>query len=131
MSGETELNQLIKHMRPQLHAGEYVFVTQSQPAEAVVKAAVMTFQEAEGTTLILPRADADAWGLAYDYVAAWLTLQVHSSLAAVGLTAAVSTALAAKGISCNVVAGFYHDHLFVDKTDAAVAQAVLQTLAVS
>ena len=41
---------------------------------------------------------ADANGLSYDYVAAWITLQVHSSLAAVGLTASFSAALAQAGV---------------------------------
>lgn len=73
------------------------------------------FREAEGQTVILPQAQADAAGLAYSLVCAWITLRVQSDLAAVGLTAAVSTALAEAGISCNVVAGYYHDHLFVPR----------------
>ena len=88
-------------------------------------------QEAEGLTLVLPRETADAHGLSYDYVAAWITLQVHSSLAAVGLTASFSAALAQAGISCNVVAGFHHDHLFVPSERAERALSTLRALAAS
>ena len=73
--------------------------------------------------MVLRKEDADRLGLDYDYVAGWITLTVQSSLAAVGLTAAVSTALAEAGISCNVVAGYHHDHLLVpaDRLDDALA----------
>lgn len=90
---------------------------------------VAIIDEGASTTLVLRRPDADAAGLAYDFVAAWITLTVHSSLAAVGLTAAVSTALTAAGISCNVLAGFYHDHLLVPVERADDALAVLRGLA--
>jgi hypothetical protein len=86
---------------------------------------VGTFSEAEGLTLIVPRAVADAYTWPYSFVAAWLTLTVHSALDAVGLTAAVARVLTQANISCNVVAAFYHDHLFVP---AAEAERALQTL---
>jgi hypothetical protein len=98
-------------MRPLLRPGEYVFTTTE--GELVGVDPVVTVREAEGTTLVLDRAQADAEGLRYDYVSAMVTLQVHSSLEAVGLTAAVAQELTAHGISCNVVAGYFHDHLFV------------------
>jgi uncharacterized protein len=85
--------------------------------------------EREGLTLVLPRAQAEAHGLAYDYVAAWITLHVHSSLAAVGLTASFSAALAQAGVSCNVIAGYYHDHLFVPVERAERALSTLRALA--
>lgn len=71
---------------------------------------------------------ADRAGLAYDFVAAWITLRVHSALHAVGLTATVSTALAAGGISCNVVAGHHHDHLLVPVDRAHDALLILREL---
>ena len=77
---------------------------------------------------MLPRDEADSLGLPYDFVAAWITLQVHSSLEAIGLTAAVSAALTEAKISCNVLAGFHHDHLLVPVADADRALEVLHEL---
>jgi hypothetical protein len=71
----------------------------------------MTFTEEEGLTVILSQEEADAAGLAYDLATEWITLTVHSALDGVGLTAAVSEALAGAGISCNVAAAAHHDHL--------------------
>ena len=88
----------------------------------------MTFKEAEGFTIILTKQTADNLQLHYTFIAAWITLTVHSSLQAVGLTAAFSTALSQAGISCNVVAAFYHDHIFVAKVDTEKAIAVLHQL---
>lgn len=77
---------------------------------------------------MLSQDDADRLGLAYDYVAGWIALQVHSALAAVGLTAAVSAALAEANISCNVVAGYHHDHLLVPIKCLDEALTVLRKL---
>ena len=86
-------------------------------------------REREGTTLVLPQAIADARGITYEYVAGWITLEVHSSLSAVGLTAAFSAVLSEYGISCNVVAGFYHDHIFVALEGTDRATDAIRTLA--
>ena len=126
MSGETNLARLLATMRPALQPGEYVFCTAGP--DAAVSGALGWFREAEGVSLILPRAEADAQGLPYSYVAAWLTLTVHSALEAVGLTAAVAAALAREGISCNVVAAYHHDHLFVAQADADRALQALRAL---
>ncbi|WP_367180401.1 ACT domain-containing protein [uncultured Muriicola sp.] len=75
--------------------------------------------------MIIKKELADAKNLKYSFVAAWITLTVHSSLEAVGLTAAFSSALSEQGISCNVVAAFFHDHIFVDKKDAEKAMEIL------
>jgi len=56
---------------------------------------------------------------------------VHSSLEALGLTAAVSAALTEAHISCNVLAGFHHDHLLVPVADADRALEILHELAAS
>ena len=82
----------------------------------------------KGLTVVLPRDEADSLGLSYDFVGAWITLQVHSSLEAIGLTAAVSAALTEAKISCNVLAGFHHDHLLVPVADADRALEVLHEL---
>ena len=79
------------------------------------------FVESEGNSLLLMRSEADAAGLEYSFVAAWITLRVHSALYAVGLTAAVSTKLAAAGISCNVIATSFADHLLVPYAKAQEA----------
>lgn len=129
MSGETQLSVLLSSMRPQLHAGEYVFASIADTAIPAGAAPVATVAEEEGLTLVLPKAEADRLGLGYEYVAGWITLRVHSSLEAVGLTAAVSDVLARSGLSCNVVAGFYHDHLFVPHDSATLAVKLLEDLA--
>ncbi|MEM6700501.1 MAG: ACT domain-containing protein, partial [Bacteroidota bacterium] len=72
---------------------------------------------------------ADELELSYDFICSWITLEVHSALEAVGLTAAFATAFAQHNISCNVVAGYYHDHIFVGKKDAEKAVEVLKSLA--
>jgi ketosteroid isomerase-like protein len=107
MSGERDLAKLLANMRPELRPGEYVFVAREVPG------AVATVREPEGMSSVVARPDADAAGLEYEFVAAWITLPVHSALDAVGLTAEVSARLGEAGISCNVVAGARHDHLFV------------------
>ena len=100
-----------------------MFVVLSEDALLEPRMIEATVREDEGLSVVLRRERADALGLAYDYVAAWITLRVHSALDAVGVTAAVSTALAAAGLSCNVIAGYHHDHLLVpaDRTDEALA----------
>ena len=85
---------------------------------------MVVVREDEGVTVVVAQEAADALGLAYAYVAAWITLEVLSALEAVGLTAAVGRALADAGIGANVVAGFSHDHVFVphDRADEAMAR---------
>ncbi|MFJ3767218.1 ACT domain-containing protein [Streptomyces sp. NPDC090082] len=127
MNAERDLTRLLAGMRPELDPGRYVFTTVDGPAPAGL-APVVTVAEAEGLTLVVRQEEADAAGLAYDYVAGRITLRVHSALDAVGLTAAVAVELASAGMSCNVVAGFHHDHLFVEHDRADEALAVLDTL---
>ena len=129
MTGETDLAGLLASMQPVLNPGEYVFCTVATPGRVPMELVLGSFREAEGLTMIMARADADAHGIPYGAIMAWLTLTVHSSLAAVGLTAAVAVALSYEGISCNVVAAYYHDHLFVGHTDAARALQALKLLA--
>ncbi|MCR8561302.1 ACT domain-containing protein [Mucilaginibacter sp. BJC16-A38] len=129
MSGETDINTLLRSMTPKLNEGDYVFCTIDTLANIDVKETISVFKEAEeGWTVILAKDLADHLNLSYSYVAAWITLTIHSSLEAVGLTAAFSNALAEEGISCNVVAAFYHDHIFVAKKDAERAMEALKRL---
>jgi len=118
-------------MQPVLNNGEYVFCTVDDISKINVQHVVALFKEEEAITLILPKQVADDMQLPYTYVAAWISLHVHSSLEATGLTAAFATALANAGISCNVVAAYYHDHIFVAHSDAATAMEVLKALSAS
>lgn len=123
--GETDLVVLLRGMRPHLLPGEWFFGT-VRPGTAVDAAA--TVREPEGLSVLVDRAEADRLGLDVSSAFRWITLQVHSSLEAVGLTAAVSRVLTAHGISCNVVAGAYHDHLLVPAARANDAMAALAQL---
>lgn len=123
--GETNLEVLLKTMTPKLNEGEYVFGTVQDINHYNPSDMLMIFREAEGWTVVLRKTMAEQLGIPFTYTARWLTLSVHSSLEAVGLTAAFSNALAKDHISCNVVAGYYHDHIFVAPEDAERAMAVL------
>ena len=129
MAGETALTTLLRSMSPQLNDGDYVFCTLPDQRIPTGCEVIGSFREQEGLTVIVERQQAEQAGLAFDYVAAWITLNVHSALEAVGLTAAFASALGQAGISCNVIAGYYHDHLFVGRADAERAMQVLRQLA--
>ena len=124
----TDLQELLRNLSPKRNPGTYVFTTVRDTSGIERTLPVATMQEPEGTTLVVKQEVADGLGLAYTYRAAWITLRVHSDLSAVGLTAAVATALATEGISCNAMAGYYHDHLFVDVERAEAALEVLRRL---
>lgn len=130
MSGEKNLTTLIASMTPVLAEHEYVFGTlETYDYEQVLSLnPISTFQEKEGLTVILTKEKADEFNIAYSGVFKCITLNVHSSLDAVGLTAAVSTKLTQSNISANVVAAYYHDHVFVAVSDAEQALADLQAL---
>ncbi|HOY15763.1 MAG TPA: ACT domain-containing protein [Haliscomenobacter sp.] len=129
MPGEKDLNTLLKTMRPALNPGDFVFCVLPSLHVIDLNEVLLLFKEAEGYTVIVSKERADSLQLEYSFVAAWITLSVHSALDAVGLTAAFSQALAAGGISCNAVAAFYHDHIFVGKKDAEKAMEILWQLA--
>lgn len=128
MSGVTDLDLLLRTMEPVLAAGRFVYA--SVPAGEVEKHLSRNplglFHEAEGVTLILPAERAE--GLAASPPMRMITLTVHSSLEAVGLTAAFAGALNREGISANVVAGYHHDHIFVPERDAERALEALRGL---
>jgi len=125
MAGETDLNKLLGSMKPKLNFGDYVFCVVEDIAKINQADIISTFREKEGITIIISKELADQLKLQYTFTAAWITLTIHSSLEAVGLTAAFATALASEGISCNVVAAFYHDHIFINKTEAERAMEIL------
>jgi len=128
-TGETNLNTLLKNMTPMLHEGNYIYCTTPSLSNINANDIIAFFKEEEAFTLILKKEIADKLSLVYTYIAAWITLNIHSSLEATGLTAAFATALAQENISCNVVAAYYHDHIFVAKKDAERAMEALKKLA--
>jgi uncharacterized protein len=127
-----DLERLLRALNPRREPGVYAFVVAPAGLDVAALQPIATFREREGVTLIVEEGRALAAGLPVQYRAAWVTLSVSSGLQDVGLTAAVATALAHAGISCNVMAAIHHDHLFVpaDAADAALdALAVLQRTA--
>ncbi|MFD1601799.1 ACT domain-containing protein [Flavobacterium artemisiae] len=127
MSGEKNLNTILKNLNPILNEGRYVYCCVNDIDNIPFSKISFLFKETEGITVVLKKEDADQLNLEYSYVAAWITFKVHSSLEAVGMTAAFSTALGNENISCNVVAAYFHDHIFIDEKDAEKAMNVLSS----
>jgi len=126
--GITNLEELIANMEPVLNEGEYVFAS-VQNTDSIPRAiTICEVKEKEGITVVLKKEEAEKLGLSFEFVAAWITLNIHSALEAVGLTAAFATALGKENISCNVIAGFYHDHIFVSTKDRDKAMEVLRKM---
>ncbi|MEP4197442.1 MAG: ACT domain-containing protein [Aliishimia sp.] len=125
-----ETGAMIAAMSPLLTDGVYVFATlgADEPPQALTQAALAQFVEAEGVSLVLPLEVAQRHGFDVSLPMCCITLQVHSALDGVGLTAAVATALAQADIPCNMVAAFHHDHAFVPQRVAKDALAILKAL---
>ncbi|PMG78499.1 transporter [Shewanella sp. 10N.286.51.B7] len=129
-SGITELSQLLADMSPELQAGEFVFCSvNGQIADYAHLEPLCCFKEQEGLTLVLTVEAAIQGYLAFDVRFKQITLSVHSSLEAVGLTAAISHKLTDYGISANVIAAYYHDHIFVPADKASLAMQALKEFA--
>lgn len=128
MKGETNLEKLLENMSPELIAGDYVFCTVPEVKADFFSTIIGLFREKEGWTIVTRVEDAERLKLACSSKMAWITLNIHSALEAVGLTAAISNALAKHHISCNVVAAYYHDHIFIPKADAQRALAILNNI---
>ncbi|WP_043535794.1 ACT domain-containing protein [Actinomyces polynesiensis] len=126
MSGTTDLDQTLASLdaTPQ---GTYVFATVSSVPEGLEPFAVV--EEDEGTTVIVREQQARDLGLPLDQVFARITLGVQSPLDSIGLTATIAQTLASRSIPCNVVAGYFHDHLFVPADRASEAWSLLDNLA--
>ncbi|SFZ79026.1 ACT domain-containing protein [Chitinimonas taiwanensis] len=122
------LDTLLATMTPVLNLGVYAFACLDAGRAPDQLPAIATLREQEGWTVVLPLDAARQHGLNVLFEAAWISLHVHSDLAAVGLTAAFAGALAEQGIACNVLAGAYHDHLFVPHAEAEAAMAALLAL---
>lgn len=124
----SDLDALLLALAPRLNPGVWVFIAAPAPGADAGVEPLARFREAEGESWLVAEADALQLGASFELRCAWITLDVHSDLAAVGLTAAVSSALAAAGISCNVVAALRHDHLLVPRDRAEEALQILRAL---
>jgi uncharacterized protein len=128
MSGETNLETLLKNMEP-VKGGEYAFCTTDEKILRKLEIRPLaTFQEQEALTVIIPRSEADRLQLPYSYIGTQITLKVHSSLNAVGFLARIAARLASAGISLNAFSPVYHDHIFVRPEDADRAMKLLAEL---
>lgn len=130
MPGITNLNTLLSSMEPQLQKEEYIFCTfpNAEITDKLYLKPRCCFHEKEGLTLIIEKNVADTNGIKYTSIFNQISLTIHSSLDAVGLTAAISKKLADKDISANVVAAYFHDHVFVPKEKAQLATKALLEL---
>ena len=124
MTGITDLAKLLSSMAPKLYDEEYVFCTLTgQYGDFSTLEPISAFIEEEGLSLLIPMQKAKQADITFESSFKMITLSVHSSLEAVGLTAAVATKLTEYGISANVIAAYHHDHIMVqsDKANAAMA----------
>jgi len=120
------LSVVLKDLSVSGRPGRWCMVTNvTVPPEIVVAATIV---EDEGVTSVVSVSDAERLGMTPEFVAAWLILEVESALDAVGLTAAVATALATGGTACNVLVGYHHDHVLVPEDDADRAVTILAGL---
>ena len=131
MSGELDLKKLMATMSAELHEGVFVFATVKNGQMPTGIAPRMMFQENEGTTLILLKSEAEAAGLSFEFPSRMITLNVHSSLEAVGFIARIATELAAAGMGVNPVSAFYHNHLFIPDGRQDEAMTLLKAMAAS
>lgn len=129
MPGEISPILLIQNMQPELKEGEYVFASFSK--EKIISKSlnpICTFMEEEGISVIINRHEADLNKIQYDIVFKMITLNIYSSLNAVGFLAKITSELAKHDISVNPVSAYYHDHLFVPSAKAEEAFAILCNL---
>jgi uncharacterized protein len=124
----SDLGQLLRAMEPVLQKGVYVFASLPHGTDLNPLDPIATIRETEGITVVVKEKVAEAHSLPVLFRAAWITLTVHSDLQAVGLTAAFAQALGRENISCDVVAGAFHDHIFVPVEQAEQAMSALRAL---
>lgn len=124
---ENDLAIQLAKLSPRLNVGEFVFITHKERLPVNVRP-LAYFHEWEGESVVLRAEQAETIGFKYGTTYAWITLDVNAALESVGLTAAVTGALAKAGIPCNVIAAFHHDHLFVPFADRERALKLLKEL---
>ena len=129
MVPESNLQNMLAAMKPEMQPGEYVFASVPMDDNMLGKDAVVGwFRESEGITLILERSAAIAAGIEFSFPSRMITLTVHSSLEAVGFLARITESLAAAGISVNAISAYYHDHLFVPLHKTEITMQILDTI---
>lgn len=126
-TGETDLAKMLGTLTV-LRRDQPVTMVTVPEAVQIGGGIYVALVEDEGTTVVATVAEAERRGWPTGFRAAWLTIEVHSSLDAVGLTAAMSRVLTEHNIPCNVLAGYYHDHLLVPLDLAEQAVAALESL---
>lgn len=128
MSGEMDIGVLLASMNPVIEDEIYVFVTLTTPYDVQALDPILQFREAEGMTLIMRKDTAEKHDIPFVFESRKITLNVHSSLEAVGFIAAISKELTRNSIGANPVAGYFHDHLFIEVEKAEAAMACLKDL---
>jgi len=131
MASEKKNQTILKKLNPKLNDGEYVFCSVDNIEKIDYNKILGSFKEKEGISIIISKKEAVNLRLSFSFIAAWITLRIYSSLEDIGLTAAFSNALNKNGISCNVISGYYHDHIFVNINDKDKAMNILKNLSAS
>ena len=129
MAGIKNLSKILESINPVLNPKRYVICSvNGELADYAHLKPIVSCVEKEGLTLFLEKQQADANNIEYQQTYQQITLTVHSSLEAVGLTAAFSNKLAEHNLSANVVAGYFHDHIFIQTEFAEQALMALKSL---
>ncbi len=128
-SGEEDLPNILNNLQPELLTEDYVFITSDDnPNSENELDPIATFKEKEGVTLVITQERAQGNNLQYNSVFSCISLGVHSSLTSVGLIAAISKSLSDNGIACNVFSGYFHDHIFVQKSLSTQAMELIKNI---
>ncbi|NPD85454.1 ACT domain-containing protein [Lentimicrobium sp. L6] len=128
MDAELDINYVLKNISPQLNEGVFVFCSVHNVKNIKEEYIMASIVEIEGRTIVLKKEIADSLKFPYSVSMNWITLSVNSSLELVGLSAIISKKFADQQISCNIIAGYYHDHIFVPIKNTVKALNLLREL---
>jgi len=128
MDAELNINYVLKNLSPQLNEGVFVFCSVENAKNINEEYIMASIIETKGKTIVLKREVADSLKLSYSVTMNWITLNVNSSLELVGLGAIISQKFAYNRITYNLIAGYYHDHIFVPIKDTERALNLLHEL---
>ncbi len=125
----SDLNVLIKNMKPKIALAEYVFCVVSEAKFRLMNIKpICTFREREGVTAIIDKASADSNGIHYTGTWKLISISIYSDLHSIGFLAAITAKLAEAGISVNIVSAYHHDHLFVPLEKAQACMQLLKKM---